>query len=65
MSVGTADDVLSENFVENETERSTLRVEEEERGRRGRERTLMSQQPREYVLDLCPHRPRPLIQCPF
>ena len=30
MSVGTADDVLSENFVENETERSTLRVEEEE-----------------------------------
>ena len=31
MSVGTADDVLSENFVENETERSTstLRVEEE------------------------------------
>ena len=30
MCAGTADDVLSENFVENETERSTLRVEEEE-----------------------------------
>ena len=36
MSVGTADDVLSENFVENETERSTLRVEEE--GEREEER---------------------------